>query len=159
MTPFDAAFNKVVGLEGAYSNNPADPGGKTMWGITERVARVAGYQGEMKDLPLVLAKLIYHEHYWDVICGDSLPLELSDLVFSSAVNQGTYAAALHLQEALKIKTDGMIGPKTIAATKAASLGELIPRFMAKRAVGYTRGENWQTFGEGWMFRLFREMIE
>ncbi len=33
-TNFDEAFAKVVGVEGHYSNDPADSGGETMFGVT-----------------------------------------------------------------------------------------------------------------------------
>ena len=52
MSSFDDAFKALIGSEGGYSFNPADPGGETMWGVTARVARASGYAGPMKDLPL-----------------------------------------------------------------------------------------------------------
>jgi lysozyme family protein len=33
-TAFDLAFAVVVGEEGGYVNNPADPGGETKYGIS-----------------------------------------------------------------------------------------------------------------------------
>ena len=56
MNSFDDAFDALIGNEGGYSNNPKDPGGETMWGITARVARAAGYTGPMRDLPRDTAK-------------------------------------------------------------------------------------------------------
>ena len=32
---FDQAFTTLLGHEGGYSDHPADPGGKTRYGITE----------------------------------------------------------------------------------------------------------------------------
>ena len=46
-----AIIGTVFALEGGYSDNPADPGGKTNHGVTEQVARANGYQGDMKALP------------------------------------------------------------------------------------------------------------
>ena len=40
----------ILSIEGGYSNNPADRGGETNWGITKATARANGYQGEMKAL-------------------------------------------------------------------------------------------------------------
>ena len=33
---FDQAFEKLIGHEGGYVNNPADPGGETKFGISRR---------------------------------------------------------------------------------------------------------------------------
>ncbi len=55
---FDTAFTKVLGHEGGFSDHPDDPGGKTRFGVTEAVARRVGYKGEMRELPLDLAKQI-----------------------------------------------------------------------------------------------------
>ena len=38
---FDDAFVKLIGFEGGYVNNPADPGGETKYGISRRA-----YPGE-----------------------------------------------------------------------------------------------------------------
>lgn len=34
MSAFDQAFEIVIGHEGGYSNNSADPGGETKYGIS-----------------------------------------------------------------------------------------------------------------------------
>ena len=39
---FDNAFSLLLGHEGGFSDHPADPGGKTRYGVTEAVAREAG---------------------------------------------------------------------------------------------------------------------
>ena len=49
---FDDAIKRVLMHEGGYSDHAADPGGKTMFGITEAVAREVGYRGNMDELPL-----------------------------------------------------------------------------------------------------------
>src|SRR3546814_14279713 len=46
----DALIDAVIDREGRYVNHPADRGGATCWGITEPVARAAGYAGGMRDL-------------------------------------------------------------------------------------------------------------
>ncbi len=49
---FEKAFEEIILHEGGYADDPADSGGKTMYGITEAVARNSGYRGEMKDFIL-----------------------------------------------------------------------------------------------------------
>ena len=56
---FDEAFDRLLGHEGGYVNDPRDPGGETMWGITKRVALVNGYTGPMREMTQAQAKAIY----------------------------------------------------------------------------------------------------
>ena len=60
----DNYIDELIKREGGYVNNPNDRGGATNFGITEAVARVNGWKGPMRDLPLDLAKQIYKQQYW-----------------------------------------------------------------------------------------------
>lgn len=46
----DEIFDAVLDKEGGYVNHPDDKGGPTKWGITGKVARAHGYQGDIRDL-------------------------------------------------------------------------------------------------------------
>ena len=116
---FDQAFDILIGHEGGYSNNPRDPGGETMWGITFRVARAHGYYGPMRDMPRDIAKDIYRKSYWSKIRADELPDAIRFDLFDAAVNSGVVQAAKFLQRAVGAKDDGIIGPRTLAAVRAA----------------------------------------
>lgn len=50
MAIFDTLFDRLMKHEGGYVNNPNDPGGETMWGVTKAVARQYGYTGSMRQL-------------------------------------------------------------------------------------------------------------
>ena len=150
---FDAAFIRIVGLEGGYSDHPADPGGKTRYGITEAVARAHGYTGDMRSLPLDVASEIYRADYWDACRCDSLPWPLSLYVFDAAVNQGVQPAIKMLQRALDTLQDGHIGAQTLALA-AKSTPWHAARFLAFRALRYTGTRGFNNFGAGWLTRLF-----
>lgn len=60
----DQYLETVISREGGYVNHPSDHGHATKFGITEAVARSNGYQGNMQDLPLSVAKSIYKQKYW-----------------------------------------------------------------------------------------------
>ena len=62
---FDQAFEKLLGHEGGFSDHPSDPGGATRYGITQRVARLNGYIGDMRELPIDKAKDIARREYWN----------------------------------------------------------------------------------------------
>lgn len=57
-------LEELIKREGGYVNNPAERGGATKYGITEVVARANGFKGNMKDLPIDVAKAIYRKQYW-----------------------------------------------------------------------------------------------
>jgi lysozyme family protein len=153
---FDQAFEALLGNEGGYSFNPADPGGETMWGVTSRVARANGYTGDMKLLPRDTAKAIYRRLYWDAIQADALPGPLRFQVFDAAVNSGAGQAARWLQSAVGVAVDGSIGPATLraAATSPVSTGVV---FDAVRLEFMADLPTWPAFGRGWAKRIARNL--
>lgn len=129
MIAFERAFNDVIMVEGGYSDNPSDSGGKTMYGITERVARKYGYEGQMKHLTKPFAKHIYKVGYWDSIDLDDVA-KISEKValemFDTSVNMGDKRAVEFLQRSLNVLNikeqvyddltiDGIMGPATLGA--------------------------------------------
>ncbi|NEU35504.1 hypothetical protein GN156_33150, partial [bacterium LRH843] len=85
---------------GGYVNNPADRGGPTKYGITESVARANGFKGNMKELPLDLAKAIYKKQYWTAPCFDlvnSISSTIAEELLDTGVNCGTGFAKPLLQ--------------------------------------------------------------
>ena len=149
MSDFDRAFDLLMESEGGYSNDKNDPGGETIFGISKR----AYPQEDMLFLTLDRAKEIYRRDYWDAIRADDLPYPMNILIFDAAVNQGKKAAVRMLQEALKIKQDGVIGQQTIKAA-VASPDSVCADFLSIRAVRYVNTANFGRFGRGWMKRLF-----
>lgn len=120
-----------MGHEGGYSNDPLDSGKATRYGITERVARANGYQGDMRDLPLERAQDIARTQYWDVLRLDAiaeLSAEIAAELFDTSYNCGTGRAGQFLQRALNalnrgeadypdLVVDGLVGPMTVAALR------------------------------------------
>lgn len=151
MSAFDDAFGTLMQNEGGYSNNPADPGGETMFGVTARVARAHGYAGPMRDLPLAIARSIAKAAYWDVCQCDALPARVAFQVFDAAYNGGH--PAQWLQQAVGVPADGVVGPQTIAAVKASDPLAVILRFEAARLRYMANLPTWPTFGRGWAHRI------
>lgn len=150
---FDAAFDILLKHEGGYSDHAADPGGKTRYGVTEAVAREVGYKGDMRELPLDLAKRIYRDKYWDTVKADQLPASIRYAVFDAAVNSGPGQAAKWLQRALGVKDDGAIGPQTVAAANAGNPDALRMRMLSQRLKFMTGLTNWPAFSRGWANRI------
>jgi len=132
VTSFEKALKHTLGIEGGYSNDPADSGGKTRYGITEAKARAWGYTGDMRELPVELAERIYKRDYWDIIHLDEVaalsePVALE--MFDTSVNCGPSVPVKFLQRALNIfnrggtdypdiAVDGLIGRNTLHALGA-----------------------------------------
>lgn len=150
---FDQAFDILLKHEGGFSDHAADPGGKTRFGITEAVAREAGYRGDMRELPLDLAKRIYKSRYWDAVRADELPEAVRYAVFDAAVNSGPIQAIRWLQRAVGVRDDGVIGPITLGAVRATDPQVLLRRMLSARLRFMTDLPTWPTFGRGWARRI------
>jgi lysozyme family protein len=150
---FDECFAALSQHEGDYVDHPNDPGGETRFGVTEGVARAAGFQGDMRELPLDLARQIYRERFWDAVRADELPAEVRYLAFDAAVASGVRQSTLWLQRALKVADDGVIGPKTLAAAQAADPQLLKARLLAQRLRFMAGLTNWPSFSRGWSRRM------
>lgn len=150
---FDAALAQVLLFEGDYSDHVEDAGGKTRYGVTEAVAREVGYRGDMRELPLDLAKRIYRDRYWDAMCCDDLPDGLRYVVFDSAVNCGVGQTTRWLQQTVGVVADGIIGPKTLAAVDDVGADSIRSHMVARRLRLMTSLPSWPTFGKGWARRL------
>lgn len=146
MTSFDKAFEILIGHEGGYVNDVNDRGGETRYGISKR----AYPHIDIANLTLAQAKAIYRTDYWDKAKCSSLPPDLALLVFDAAVNNGVGAAIRWLQRAANVTADGIIGPKTIAASFSSGVSA---RFHAMRVDAMTKMPTWPNHGRGWAKRL------
>ena len=140
-------------------SHPTDPGGATCYGITERVARAHGWTGSMRDLPMTLAREIYFDDYWCAVRGDYLGRAVAADVFDAAVNVSPKQAVKQLQRALGVGDDGIIGPITLAALRAAEPQALLARFAGERLIYYSALSTWPTFGKGWTRRVAANLRE
>lgn len=147
---FDDAFREICLSEGGYVDKPNDPGGATCFGITERVARANGYQGDMRTLPIETAKTIAKTEYWDKFQCDQFDPRIGYLVFDAAFNGGH--PAQWLQSASGVTADGAIGAQTIASVRSIEPWKIMARFNASHAEYYASLKNY-AFIDGWVDRI------
>lgn len=159
----DDLIDAVIDREGGYSNLAGDRGGATRWGITEAVARAAGYTGDMRGFPRDAAVDLYRRLYWtrpgfDAVAART-PIIAAEL-FDTGVNMGPAVATAFLQRALNalnrgatdypdIALDGRAGAQTLAA---------LDGFLARRgpagegvllkAIEALQGERYVALAEG-----------
>ncbi|CAB5082843.1 putative Peptidoglycan domain protein [Burkholderia cenocepacia] len=157
MSSFDDAFDTLIGNEGGYSNNPKDPGGETMWGVTARVARAAGYTGPMRSLPRDTAKEIAKRLYWDPLYLDQFDPRVAFQIFDANYNGGH--PVIWMQGAAGVPVDGLLGPATLAAVKAVDPWRFMMRWNALRLRYFTSLKTWLTFGKGWVNRIANNLMK
>lgn len=146
---FEQVIERVLGHEGGYVNNPADPGGETNWGISKR-----SYPGlNIKDLTRKDAIEIYRRDFWNVLHGDSLYDGVAFQLLDFAINSGTGTAIRYLQRAVGVADDGVWGPVSAAACKSMSEPDQIMRLNAERLDFMRKLKGWKDFGSGWAGRI------
>jgi len=128
----DTLIDKVIAVEGGFSDHPADRGGPTRWGVTAAVARAHGYAGDMRHFPRARAAAIYRDRYWQRPAFDQvsqLAPSVAAELFDTGINMGTGTASFFLQRALNalnrngrdyddLAVDRRIGARTLAALSA-----------------------------------------
>jgi len=171
MKPFDYAFEQTLCLEGGYSDDPVDRGGRTNWGITEATLKDAYLRGlvstrDVASLSKEEARRIYKADYWDALKLDSvLSPAIAAEIFDTTVNMGRSAAVKILQEALNylgesLAMDSVMGMKTLGAlNKWSSKDEralfvCLNGFQFIRYVGIVEmNASQKRFARGWTKRI------
>ena len=151
---FERAVEVILDLEGGYSDDPHDPGGRTKFGISQAAypdMDIANLTGEQ-------AITLYRRDYWDACKCSLLPWPWQLYVFDGAVNQGVKTAIRIMQRVLGVKDDGVVGPVTLAAVERADKDRAL-RYMVARLMRYERLSGWDHYGAGWAYRLFRVVSE
>jgi lysozyme family protein len=139
-------------VEGTHSNDPADRGGDTWYGISRNAHPSIDWPPSREQ-----AEAIYREQYWNACRCDELPPVLALLVFDAAVQHGTHMATRMLQTTIGAMPDGRIGPKTLSAAWRFSRENTV-EFLSRRAKYYTdiviSDPRQHRFTRGWHRRLF-----
>ena len=123
----------IVAREGGFVDDPDDPGGATNHGVTIGTMRGLGLDldgngrvdaADVRRLDPAQAARIYVEHYFRRPRLDRLPAMVQASVFDMQVNAGANAVKI-LQRLVSrmgfaCADDGVVGPRTEAATQAAA---------------------------------------
>lgn len=134
MADFTRAFEIVLQREGAFSDQPADRGGKTMYGISQRQFP----ELDIANLTEEQARVIYRRDYWQDEFNKIALQKLADKLFDSSVNMGKATAVRLLQQALcdigfTVTLDGRFGAQTLLALNLACQKHTKPLLDAWRA--------------------------
>lgn len=127
--------------EGGWSDHPADPGGKTMYGVTEAVYRAWLIQHgkpirPVREITRAEAEQIYVEQYWVPSGGPTLAVGVDLATYDASVNSGVAR-----------------GRRWLLSSIGGQDHETVQRLCAKR-LGFMQSlKIWKTFGRGWARRV------
>jgi lysozyme family protein len=170
-----ALLDALLRREGGFVDHVDDRGDATNFGITESVARAAGWTGPMRALPRALARAIYTDRYWTrpgfgAVAAIAPPVATA--LFDIGVNMGPGVAGAFLQRSLNalnrrgrdwpdVPVDRVIGTATLAALRRlhhvrgdAGVSVLLKAINALKGARYIelaegRAAN-ETFLYGWL---------
>lgn len=139
---FDICHAITAKWEGGWSDHPADPGGRTMYGVTEAVYH-AWLRGKgrsprpVRNITRAEALEIYRQQYWQPTAGRyNLRPGVDLATYDAGVNAGVSRAIRWLA-----KAQGGTDHQTVKKICAA-------RLSFKRGLSI-----WKTFGKGWTRRV------
>lgn len=128
--------------EGGWSDHPADPGGKTMYGVTEKVW-LAWNKAKGISNPKSIAKItraeaeeIYYHDYWLAARCNTLAPGVDMFTYDSSVNSGVSR-----------------GRKWLLSSIGGTDVETIKKMAAKRTSFLRALTSFAVFGKGWINRV------
>lgn len=159
--PFRKLIDRLLSHEGGYTADRRDPGNWTggrvgvgqLKGTKFGIAANTYPQLDIKNLTRDQAVEIYRRDFWEAAKCDRLPPAVGFQLLDGAVNSGIPQATRWLQRAVGVADDGILGPVTLAAIRAADPNDLVLLFNAQRIDFMTRLSTWAVHGAGWMRRI------
>lgn len=156
---FNLAFERLIGHEGVFTDNPADPGNWTggranmgeLKGTKYGIAANTYGHLEIKQLTLEQAKELYLRDFWNRI-GANTHSAIKFQFFDAAVNHGAGNAIRILQRAARVADDGQWGPMSQAALNGMDLNDQLMRFIGMRLKFWASLKKFDDFGRGWTNR-------
>ena len=158
----DQILDEVIRREGGYVHDPADRGGPTKYGITQRTLRAwrgqAVTAADVRRLTKDEARAIYRRRYVDAPGFATLPDPLRAQVIDDAVLSGPRQAVKDLQRAIGgIRADGRLGPQTRTALRQQGVAAVHARLIQVRAARIgrivQRRPDQARFLTGWLARI------
>jgi lysozyme family protein len=137
MFSIEKIIEEVIVREGGFTNDPADHGGPTKYGITQ--VALSEYRQkpvsvqDVMDLTIEETRLIYRNKYLTSVQFHRIhdPYVLT-LAFDSGVNHGTHRVIQWLQKIVGVPEDGFFGDVTEVAVNSYEPTRLYQKLLAKR---------------------------
>ena len=155
---YDQALARLLAHEGGYTDDAADPGGPTNFGITifdyRKYVKPGASAADVKAMRVEEAESIYRSKYWDAQRCDELPAGVDDCVFDYGVNSGTGRSGKVLRRCLQLPDSGNgVDDAVTAAAARADAKALIDALCDERLRFLQSLKTWPVFGKGWGRRV------
>lgn len=171
MRAIEMLIKDILRREGGYVDHPADRGGPTNFGITQKTLSLymgrAALISDVKALQPDVAAEIYEQNYYYKPGIQKFPELIQGFIFDCAVNHGPRRAIKFVQEVVNeagrqpaLDLDGAMGPNTRSGAEwaLAQMGEyflgalIVERRNFYRAI-VSHNPSQQVFLKGWMNRV------
>jgi len=176
MADFTTAFQLMMVHEGGYVNDPDDPGGETYKGVARKIhskwdgwtnvdmlKRQTGFPANLdKDDELQGAVAdFYRVTFWDKMNGDQITDQnVANSIFDFGVNAGLGTSASLAQMVIGAKSDGVIGPQSIATINSFDSEHFIAAFTIAKIARYIsivkKRPTSRKYFYGWILRAMGE---
>jgi len=153
-------------FEGGWTNNPNDPGGPTMKGVTLKVYKAwcaanglpEPDETALHNIPDAHLDAIFKGSYWDRISGDSLPPGLDLAMADMGYNAGPGAATKLLRGVLGLgASSAPLTEQELAHIWSISDQHGLCSAYCDARLAFLQGLHggilWQHFGKGWANRV------
>lgn len=170
MADFEPAFQAMIVNEGGYKLHTVkgDRGGQTYAGIARNYhGSWLGWKyidaGDLDNLRLKQhVASFYKRKFWDKMQGDQIQSQaIAGTLFDFSVNAGYRVAAKLAQSVLNVKTDGVIGPKSLAALNGCNPDDFKVRYALTKVARYAeivnRDKTQKKFLLGWINRTLKDV--
>lgn len=150
----ELALQKVIQHEGGYTNNPADHGGPTKYGVTQKDMPGRAIQ----DITVADAIAYYKEHYvkdlYSEIKDQSIGEKLVDMGILFGVKTAVRMLQTSMESEIHIVSDGVFGPETLSdVNQYASLPQYRTTLI-QHVINIVHNDPSQNvFSAGWVNRI------
>ena len=162
MERFNKFLDYIFEVEGGFTDDENDRGGKTKYGIIEEEARKFGYTGDMRNLTKDFAKNIYFKKYYlgnklDKIIDDRVALSIFDWAVNSGGRGIKKAQIVANKFGANLVIDGIIGNKTLEAINGINPEAFLKEYHEMQRTFYknlaARDDSQEGFLKGWLNRV------
>ena len=155
---YDESLRRLLAHEGGYTNDAADPGGPTNFGITiydyRKYVKPGATAADVRAMQLADAKKIYRAKYWDAQRCDELPAGVDYAVFDYGVNSGIGRSGKVLRRALALPdNDWHTTDAVISACATRDARTVVTAICDERLRFLKSLRTWNVFGNGWGRRV------